>query len=62
MDLDEATYRAVTQMPLAREVVEESRIDLVRRLDDYCISHHETFLEVHLLPPCVRSPRWLAAA
>lgn len=46
MDLDEATYEAVTRMPLAREAVEESRTDLVRRLDDYCLSHHETFLEV----------------
>ena len=46
LDLDEATYAAVTQIPLAREVVQAARQKLVNRLDGYCHRHNALFTEV----------------
>ena len=46
LDLDERTYAAVARIPLAREVVQHSRQHLVQRLDEYQLSHTETFHKV----------------
>lgn len=48
LDLDERTYANISRVPLAREVVEHSRQHLVKRLDDYQLSHTDVFHRVRM--------------
>lgn len=49
LDLDERTYATISRVPLAREVVAHSRQHLVKRLDDYQLSHTDVFRRVLFL-------------
>jgi adenylate kinase len=46
LELSEETYDLISPIPLASQIVEHARQDLVRRLDDYTDRNAETFRQV----------------
>ena len=46
LDLGQETYQAIRHLPLAKDLVQHARQQLVNRLDDHCEKHPTLFQKV----------------
>jgi len=46
LELDPRTYDCLRRLPVASDIIQHARQDLVRRLDEYAIEHPETLIQV----------------
>ena len=46
LDLGQETYQAIRHLPLAKDLVQHARQQLVHRLDDHCEKHPVLFQKV----------------